>query len=88
MIEYRAIFIAFYRFTQNYLTRRENIINSAYMLEVFILKFNSSLIYSMMNLIVNQEIGFYKNFMSKKYRKKVIINAKLSLCFMKPNISS
>lgn len=59
------------------------------MLEAFILKFNSSLIYSMMNLIVNQEIGFYKSyFMSRKYRKKVIINAKLSLYFMKPNISS
>lgn len=33
-----------------------------------------------MNLIVNQEIGFYKSyFMGRKYRKKVIINAKLSL---------
>lgn len=43
----------------------------------------------MMNLIVNQEIGFYKNyFMGRKHRKKVIINAKLSLYFMKPNISS
>lgn len=42
----------------------------------------------MMNLIVNQEIGFCKNFMDRKYRKKVIINAKLSLYFMKPNISS
>lgn len=43
----------------------------------------------MMNLIVNQEIGFYKNyFMGRKHRKNVIINAKLSLYFMKPNISS
>lgn len=49
-------------------------------MKVFILKFNSSLIYSKMNLIVNQEIGFYKSyFMGRKYRKKVIINAKLSL---------
>lgn len=42
-----------------------------------------------MNLIVNQEIGFYKSyFTGRKYREKVITNVKLSLYVMKPNISS
>ena len=42
-----------------------------------------------MNLIVNQEIDFYKSyFMGKNTGKKVIINTKLFLYFMKPSISS
>lgn len=42
-----------------------------------------------MNLIVNQEIGFYKSyFMGRKYKEKVITNVKLSLYITKPNISS
>lgn len=37
----------------------------------FILKFNSLLVYSKMNLIVDQENYFYKGyFMGRKYRKK------------------
>lgn len=41
-----------------------------------------------MNLTVNQEIGFYKSyFIGRNYREKVlVINAKLSLYFMKPYI--
>lgn len=83
----QGILIAFCRLTYNYIKGKYNYFSIK--AEIFHLKFNSSIIYSNMNLKLNQEIDFYKSyFRGKKNRGEVIINAKRSLYFIRPNISS